>query len=118
MARRQIEPGRRLGVARGAAAEQAAGGDQLRAGRTMDGAIDTTTAKQRTVGRVDDCIDIEGRDVGTDDLQQHQKQTSAWTGGNDSAVITRMLPPPDFPDRCSPSVIRLGARSVWGVGRR
>jgi len=57
-----------LGVAGGAAAQFAAFGQQLRAGGAMDRAVDTTTAQQRSVRRIDDGIDLECRDVGDDDF--------------------------------------------------
>lgn len=57
-----------LGVAGGAAAELAAFGQQFRPGGAMNRTINAATAQQRGVRRIDDGIDLEGRDVGDDDV--------------------------------------------------
>jgi hypothetical protein len=49
---------------------------QLRPGGTVDRAVDTATAEQTPVRRIDDDIDIECRDVGDEDL----KSGSAYCG--------------------------------------
>ena len=69
MERRQPIAARDLGVARGASAKPAAFGQQFRPGGTMDGTIDAASAQQRIVGRVDDGIDGERRDIGDDDFE-------------------------------------------------
>jgi hypothetical protein len=56
MPRRQPITSGDFGVAGLAATEGAAFGQQLRTGRTMDGAIDAATAKQRSVRGVDDGV--------------------------------------------------------------
>src|SRR5215470_764667 len=52
-----------------AAAERAALAQQLRAGCTVDRAVDAATPEQGVVGRVDDRVDLEPRDVGFDGEQ-------------------------------------------------
>jgi len=52
-----------------AAAERAAFGQQLGSSCTVDRAIDTPSAKQGGVRRVDDGINAQRRDVGDDDFQ-------------------------------------------------
>src|SRR5262249_22628654 len=58
-----------LGRAGGAAAERATLGEKVRGGGAVDGAIDAAAAEQRSVGGVDDGLDIEGGDVGDADLE-------------------------------------------------
>jgi hypothetical protein len=41
----------------------------LRPGRAVDGAVDAAAAGKLRIGRVDDRIDIERRDVGDDDFE-------------------------------------------------
>jgi hypothetical protein len=65
----QLEAGRDLGLACRAAAERKAGRQQLRPGRAVDGAVDAAAAGKLRIGRVDDRIDIERRDVGDDDFE-------------------------------------------------
>jgi hypothetical protein len=50
-------------VAGRATAQRAALREQLRPGRAMDRAIDSTTAEQRGVGRIHNRVDLELRDV-------------------------------------------------------
>jgi hypothetical protein len=57
------EAGGRFRVAGGAAVKFAAGFQKVRAGGSMDCAVDTTTAQQSGIGSVDDCIDFFRRDV-------------------------------------------------------
>jgi hypothetical protein len=38
----------------------------------MDGAIDAATAQEAFVGRIDDRIDVEARDVTLDDVDAHR----------------------------------------------
>ena len=47
-----------------AAAQRLAFGQELGSGGAMDGAVDAAATEQRPVGRVDDGIDVERRDVG------------------------------------------------------
>ena len=51
------------------AVERAALGEKVRSGGAMDGAVDAATAEQRAVGRVDDGLDIERRDIGDANLE-------------------------------------------------
>ena len=67
--RRQPEPGSDLGVAGSAATERTARGQQLRPGRTMDGAVDAAATQQRAVRRIDDRIDSQRGNIGDDDLE-------------------------------------------------
>jgi hypothetical protein len=63
------------GLARGQAAgvraraQLAAGGQDGRAAAAVDGAVDAAAAGKLRIGRVDDRIDIERRDVGDDDFE-------------------------------------------------
>jgi hypothetical protein len=54
---------RQLGLARLAAAERAAFGEQFGPGGAMDRAVDPAAAEQRGVRGVDDRVDCETRDV-------------------------------------------------------
>src|SRR6185437_663239 len=47
----------------GTAAERPAFGQKLRPGRAVNRAIDAAATEQRRVGRVDDRVDIERRDI-------------------------------------------------------
>src|ERR1700676_5054643 len=60
-----------LGVTSRAAVQGAALGEELRAGDTMDRAIDATAAEQRGVCRVDDGVNAQCGDVGDDDFEPH-----------------------------------------------
>ena len=55
-------------VARGAAAQTAALGEQTRTGGTMDRPIHPTASQKRLVRRVHDDVDIQCGDVALDDL--------------------------------------------------
>src|SRR6185437_1193518 len=67
MARGQPVAARHLGLTRATAAKRAALLHQLRASRAVNRAIDTTTAEQRAIGRVDDSIDVEEGNIPGDD---------------------------------------------------
>ena len=60
-----------LGLARLAAAQRAAFGQQPRPGRAVDGAVHTAAAQQRGPGRVDDGVYGKAGDVVPDDLNGH-----------------------------------------------
>src|SRR5262249_35655215 len=60
---------RDLGVAGVAAVERSAFGQQVRPGRAMNGAINATTAEKGRIGRVDDGVNAQSRDVGNDDFE-------------------------------------------------
>lgn len=60
---------RELGVARCAAAQLAAFGKQLRPGGAMDCAIHAAAAEQGRIGRVDDGVNVQRRDVGLNSVQ-------------------------------------------------
>lgn len=53
------------------AAQRLAGGEQLRAGGTVDGAIDSSSAQKRAVGGVDDGVDLLRGDVTGDGFDSH-----------------------------------------------
>lgn len=57
-----------LGIAGVAATERAAFVEQLRARGTVDGAINTAAAQQRRVGRVDDGVNAQCRNISDDDF--------------------------------------------------
>jgi hypothetical protein len=67
--RRQTKPRSDPCLAGGAAnartnfGDAAAGLQQIRPGRRVNGTIDTTATEQRLVGSIDDGVDLEGRDV-------------------------------------------------------
>ena len=63
-----------LGVAGGAPAEAPALGQQARAGRPVDGAVDPAAAEQAGVGRVDDGVGGQPGDVRPD---SHEGRTGA-----------------------------------------
>jgi hypothetical protein len=44
----------------------------------MDGAIHATTAEQRVVGGIDDGVNVEGGDVGVDDLDTVRHGGYRW----------------------------------------
>src|SRR5579871_1943655 len=54
---------RNFGVAGGTATEFATRLQQLRSGGPVNGAIDSTTAQERGVGRIDDRIDRQGSNI-------------------------------------------------------
>ena len=68
VARRQAEAGRHHGMAGRTRARSPGSGRQLRPGRSMDRPVDAATTRQGAVRGVDDGVDIQGRDVGDDDL--------------------------------------------------
>ena len=68
LARGQAEPRRDARLARGTAADLAAGREQLGPGGAVDRPVHAAAPEQARVGGVDDRIDGERRDVGLDDL--------------------------------------------------
>ena len=68
----QPVPGRRLGVARVAPTEAAALLEQRRTRGPVDGAVDAAAAQQGGVGGIDDGVDLERRDVRTNDPELHR----------------------------------------------
>ena len=64
-----------------AAAQRLALGQQLGSGGAMDGAVDAAAAEQRPVGRVDDGIDVERRDVGDANLEPRRSDIGGEQGG-------------------------------------
>ena len=69
----------RLGVAGGAAAQQAALGEDLRPARAVNRTVDAATAEQARVCRVDDCVDYLLGDVAAYSLD-HRGRTLALSG--------------------------------------
>jgi len=69
----QVVPSSDLRGARRRYTERARLLEQPRAGRAMDRAIDTATAQQRRVRRVDDRVDGQRRDVAADDLRAYRR---------------------------------------------
>jgi hypothetical protein len=59
----KFEAGGSFRVSGRTAVKFAAGGEEVRASGTMDGAVNTTTAKQRSVGCIHDGVDLLVRDV-------------------------------------------------------
>src|SRR5262249_17017329 len=83
--REPVSP-RDLGVAGLAAVKHPALGHQIRPRFTVDGAVDPTTAEKRRIGRVDDRVNAQGRNIGNDDFETRladlalgQAQTAAST---------------------------------------
>jgi hypothetical protein len=72
VSRGQVEAGRDARLSGRAAVQPAAGLEQPRPGGTMNRTIDTAAAEQAAVGGVDDPIDIQARDVGSDSGQLWQ----------------------------------------------
>ena len=70
MACGQIVTTRNSGFTHWAAAEGAALGEEFWPRRAMNGPIDSTATQERGVGRVDDGIDVQGRDVGGGNLER------------------------------------------------
>lgn len=62
-ARGEVEAGGDFGVAGVAAVEFTAGCEEFRAGGAVDGSVDSSSAEQRMVGGVDDCVYGELGDV-------------------------------------------------------
>ena len=71
-ARGEIKTGRCLRVPCVAAAELGAGFEQSRAGRPVDGSVDSSASQQGLVRRVDDGVDLLLGDVANDDFELHQ----------------------------------------------
>jgi hypothetical protein len=85
VARGQAEAGGQPRLARGAAADRAACGEEFRAGGAMDRAIDAAAAEQGAVRGVDDGVDGKTRDVASfegDSIQGcHDRFSGCWTIG-------------------------------------
>ena len=80
---RQTKTGRDLRVAGGAAAEEPARREKLRAGGAVDRTVDTTAAQKRRIGRVNDGVDRELRDVALDHFEaRHLPRPSLTTIAN------------------------------------
>ena len=69
MLRRQLVTPRDLGVAGLAAMQGPAFFEEFRTRRAVDRAIDAATAEERSVGRVDDGVDVEPGDVANGDRE-------------------------------------------------
>ena len=76
---RELESGSSFGVSGGAAMEFSARGQELRPGRTMDGAVDTSTAEQRGVGCIHDRVDLLFGDVALDSGEFGHLESPALT---------------------------------------
>jgi hypothetical protein len=74
-----------------AAAEGAALGQQLGAGRAVDGPVHTAAAEEAVIGGVDDGVNGELRDVGLDSLELHG--ICRWRHGLRIIVGKRREPP-------------------------
>ena len=69
-----------------APAEAHALGEQIGPGGAMYRAVHTAASEQRVVGRVDDRVDLEGRDVGEDSVKRsHRRVRQDVFDGSDSA---------------------------------
>ena len=71
-ASREPAAGSRFRVTRRATAEQAALGQDLGASRAMDGAVHSTAAQERGVGRVHDRMDALLGEVAEDEAERHE----------------------------------------------
>jgi hypothetical protein len=70
--RAETETRRRLGVARGAAAELATGRLELApSSRPMDGTVDTAATGEMFIGRVDHRVDVQIGDVALQRFDPH-----------------------------------------------
>src|SRR4029450_3037346 len=67
-----------LGIAGVASAQRAALLQQVRAGGTVDGAVDTPAPQQARLGGVDDGVDLERRDVGAHCLDRRRARHPAY----------------------------------------
>jgi hypothetical protein len=76
-ASRQVEAGRDHGVARVAMTDRGTCGVEAGSGRREDGAADSAPAGQPLVGRVDDGVDRELRDVALERLESHRLTRTA-----------------------------------------
>ncbi len=56
----------------GTAVQFAAGFEQFRTGRAMDGSVNTAPAEERAVGGIHDGIHFQGRDVSEDGFEAHR----------------------------------------------
>ena len=81
IAGRQIEAGRDLGLAGGAAAERGTRVGQFGPGGAMDGAADPAARRQRLVGGVDDGVDIERGDIAFDGVDPGRHGSIAGRNG-------------------------------------
>lgn len=70
---RQTISARDLRIARVAATERTAFVEQLRPGGTVDGTVHAATTQQRRVGRVDDGVNAQCRNVSDEDFQSRRK---------------------------------------------
>ena len=77
---RQPVTARGLRLAGAAAAERAAFGQQLRASRAVNRAVDAAAAEQRFVRGVDDGVDGESGDVGQEDFEVHSLDSQDTMG--------------------------------------
>jgi hypothetical protein len=77
-----------FGVARLAAVERAAFGQQLRPGCIMDRAIDAAPTKERRICRVDDGVNAQRGDVGNDDFQPRLADLARKPAQADAAALT------------------------------
>jgi hypothetical protein len=88
MARRQPIAIGDFGVAGLAAMEGAAFGEQLRPCRAMDRAVDTASAKQRTIRGVDDGVNAQAGDVGDDDFKPRRAELARGKAQAEAAALT------------------------------
>ncbi len=65
----------------------------------MDRAVDPAAARQHRIRGVDDCVDLEGSDVGDDDFEARRPdahQTLAWLFSGTPASVRTAASSPDW----------------------
>src|SRR3954453_2368821 len=88
MPRRQTVALGDFGVSGGAAVELTAYGQQFRPSSSMDRAVDTATAQQRRVGRVDDGVNAQCSNVGNDNFQARCADLARGQDQAEAAALT------------------------------
>src|SRR4029077_1691373 len=76
---------------------------QLAAGGAMNGAVHAPAAEHPLVGRVDDRVDVERRDVGADDLDKERssgRDTGMPGHGMATMTMTIAMPKKIIASRC------------------
>ncbi len=105
---RQIVAFGRFGFAGLATAQQTTLGKQARSGCAMDGAIHSASAQQRTVGRVDDCIDRKAGYVSLKNLNGTTHNLSAFKKERVFPYLSISRTVRQQSDRAAPASVRPG----------
>jgi len=85
--RKQITPGD-FGIAGRAALQGAALGQKSRTRRAVDRAVYPTAAQQRCVGRVDNGVNAQCRDVGDDNFEPRRAELSRREAQAEAAALS------------------------------